>query len=431
MMPPKSPQGRVAVRREVARRASRQFCGNHRQVSETVATVERRAVAPRPNVVGTFMATPDAPPAGWYEDPRDKSRLRYWDGAAWDDSQDAGAQGQASDQRAGDDLPPPALSRGTKMDEPFDWSDRSNWGAIALLAIAAIFLLSRCGGDEPAEPASAPPASEQPAPPAAAEEERPERIRVERVDAPTSVVSFSAASAEVLEVLFTVRNPEAVVMETVACSVNAYVSTQQVARLLSSGVAIRDLQPGEIRRVTTSARIRNDQAASVTRAEVVCSSRLPENRPAAVDVAPGDAAGDGAEDDAPALSVEDVRQVVMTLVFASSRTDIIRIVTDLFSVESVDLYDYDPETGTVTLEATPTSRLEDRHRDAAWELYRLFGMGLYGGDGDAWLVEDPPFAPNLRITLASVRYECDGPTMRRIPVARLSRAQFEEECRVR
>jgi hypothetical protein len=28
-------------------------------------------------------AGPDAPPPGWYPDPRREARLRYWDGAAW------------------------------------------------------------------------------------------------------------------------------------------------------------------------------------------------------------------------------------------------------------------------------------------------------------------------------------------------------------
>jgi hypothetical protein len=383
------------------------------------------------------MSTPEGPPPGWYEDPSNKNRLRYWDGAAWDDSQAAAPQDGAGREVRGKESPPRSSSFATKMSEPFDWSDKSNWGAIAFLAVAALFLLSRCGGDEPAEPPPVPPSSAQPAAPEAAEDDRPERVRNETVDAPTAVVSFSAVSAEVLEVLFTVRNPEAVPMETVSCSVNAYVSTQQVARLFGSGGTISDLQPGEQRRVTTSARIRNDQAASVTRAEVLCSSRLPENRPPASESAPGDAAGedeDRAEDpveDAPELSVEDVREAVMPFVFESSRADIIRIVADLFIVESVDLYDYDPATGTVTLEATPTYSSEDRRRESAWELYRLFGMGLYGGDSDAWLVDNPQFAPNLAISLASVRYECDGPTMRRIPEARLSRSQFEAECRVR
>lgn len=379
------------------------------------------------------MSTPQEPPAGWYEAPRDGNRLRYWNGSAWDDSQASSADEAATGQRGGDDLPQPSPSLATKMSEPIDWSDRSNRGGVALLVVAAIFLLSRCGGDDPVEPPPAPPSSEQPAAPEAAEEEAPESVRNESVDAPTTVVSFTAVSAEVLEVLFTVRNPEAIPMETVSCSVNAYVSTQQVARLFGSGGTISDLQPGEQRRVTTSARIRNDQAASVTRAEVRCSSRLPDNRPTAPEAGSDDevAEGDEPADDAPELTVEDVRESIMPFVFESSRADTIGILADLFIVESVDLYDYDPATGTVTLEATPGYSSEDRRRDSAWELYRLFGMGLYGGEGDAWLVEDPPFAPNLVISLASVRYECDGPTMRRIPEARLSRTQFEEECRVR
>jgi hypothetical protein len=110
-----------------------------------------------------------------------------------------------------------------------------------------------------------------------------ERVRNESVDVPVDVLNFFAASSEVLEVLFVVRNSEAVPMNTVACSVSAFVSTQQVARLFGSGGTIRNLEPGEVRRVTTSARIRGDQAQAVTRAMVTCTALLPENRPIVVD----------------------------------------------------------------------------------------------------------------------------------------------------
>ncbi len=116
-------------------------------------------------------------------------------------------------------------------------------GALVLLAV-----LSGCGG------------SSQPS--------------TTRVTAPTQVLSFQAVSPSVVEVIFEVRNPRAVKMESVTCTVNAYVSTQNVAKFFSGGT-IQNLTPNESRRVRTSAEIKDSQGAFVQRVEVYCSSQMP------------------------------------------------------------------------------------------------------------------------------------------------------------
>lgn len=95
-----------------------------------------------------------------------------------------------------------------------------------------------------------------------------------RVTAPTQVSSFQAVSPSVVEVIFEVRNPRAAKMESVTCIVNAYVSTQNVARFFSGG-SIENLTPNESRRVRTSAEIKDSQATFVQRVEVYCSSQMP------------------------------------------------------------------------------------------------------------------------------------------------------------
>jgi hypothetical protein len=134
------------------------------------------------------------------------------------------------------------------------------------------------------------------------------------------------------------------------------------------------------------------------------------------------------------LTEEDARTLVYPVVFDSTRLGFIEILGELYSVESVDSYVYDPETGTVQLDATSTFLSQDNVRDAAWEITRLFGSSVYStlDDGGSWLLDSPRFAPALRVTLSSeVAYECDGETMRLLGDVQLSRDNWESTCRVR
>lgn len=92
-----------------------------------------------------------------------------------------------------------------------------------------------------------------------------------RVTAPTQVISFEAVSSSVVEVIVNVCNPSTVRLKSVTCIVNAYVSTQNVARFFSGG-SIENRLPNESRRVRTSAQIKDSQAAFVQRVEIYCSS---------------------------------------------------------------------------------------------------------------------------------------------------------------
>ena len=134
------------------------------------------------------------------------------------------------------------------------------------------------------------------------------------------------------------------------------------------------------------------------------------------------------------LTEEDARTLVYPVVFDSTRLGFIEILGELYSVESVDSYVYNAETGTVELDATSTFSSEGNVRDAAWEITRLFGSTVYStlDDGGSWLLDNPRFAPALRVTLSSeVAYECDGETMRLLGDVQLSRDNWESTCRVR
>jgi len=125
---------------------------------------------------------------------------------------------------------------------------------------------------------------------------------------------------------------------------------------------------------------------------------------------------------------------VFPAVFDSTRLGFIEVLGELYSVESVDSYIYDAETGTVELDVTSTYLSEDNRRDGAWEITRLFGSSVYStlNDGGDWLLDDPRFAPALSVTASSeVAYKCDGETMRLLGEVQLSRDDWESACRVK
>lgn len=134
------------------------------------------------------------------------------------------------------------------------------------------------------------------------------------------------------------------------------------------------------------------------------------------------------------LTEEDARTIVFPAVFDSTRLGFIEVLGELYSIESVDSYIYNVETGTVELDVTSTYLSEDNRRDGAWEITRLFGSSVYStlNDGGAWLLDDPRFAPALRVTASSeVAYECDGETMRLLGEVKLSQDDWESACRVK
>lgn len=129
------------------------------------------------------------------------------------------------------------------------------------------------------------------------------------------------------------------------------------------------------------------------------------------------------------LSVDDIREIVMPLVFDSSRAGVLEILNDMSIVESVDLYTYDVELGLVDIDITPAFDFDSGVRDDAWEIFRLFSV-FYESGGN-WVTEDPSFGPDLRVRISTATYQCDEAAMRNLADAMLSRAAWESECRVR
>jgi hypothetical protein len=133
------------------------------------------------------------------------------------------------------------------------------------------------------------------------------------------------------------------------------------------------------------------------------------------------------------LTIQDIREFVFPTVFESTRTVFIGAINDLTAIESVDLYSYDPSSGTVNLDATPAFDFDEGVRDDAWAIFRIFAKALYleDSDNDAWLVSEPRFAPNFRVTISTATYDCAGEVMRGLASAMLSRDGWESTCRVR
>lgn len=124
----------------------------------------------------------------------------------------------------------------------------------------------------------------------------------------------------------------------------------------------------------------------------------------------------------------DVLQSVFSRALEETRRDFVSAAEDLFVVESVDLFEYDVETDFLTLDVTPAFDFEPGVRDDAWELTRAFAI--------IWEVVVPADAvdiwsgPNWRVVVSTATYECSADAMRRLADARLSRDQWESECRV-
>jgi|GEM_PF-4910452 len=133
------------------------------------------------------------------------------------------------------------------------------------------------------------------------------------------------------------------------------------------------------------------------------------------------------------LTVQDVREYVFPITFESTRAGFIGAITDLSVIESVDLYTYSPDSGTVTIDATPAFDFDDGVRDTVWTIFRTFAGNLYleGDESGGWLSSEPRFAPNFRVTISTATYECDGEVMRSLASSMLSRQDWESTCRVR
>jgi hypothetical protein len=127
----------------------------------------------------------------------------------------------------------------------------------------------------------------------------------------------------------------------------------------------------------------------------------------------------------PALT-EEVWRGIFAGVFDGQRSDFISILNDKFIVESVDFLEYDESTNLLTLDVTPAFDFDAGVRDDAWELTRDFAPLWESIDeGNVWP------GPIVKIVISTATYQCPPETMRSLFEARLSRQQWEAQCRVR
>ncbi len=125
-----------------------------------------------------------------------------------------------------------------------------------------------------------------------------------------------------------------------------------------------------------------------------------------------------------ALTEENYR-VIFSMAFEPTRREYVSYLNNKLIVKSVDFLEYDPLTNLLTLDVTPTFDFDLGVRDDAWELTRdLSGLWNLEGDG-VWL------GPIWKIVISTATYQCSPETMRSLLDARLSRQQWEAQCRVR
>jgi hypothetical protein len=131
------------------------------------------------------------------------------------------------------------------------------------------------------------------------------------------------------------------------------------------------------------------------------------------------------------ITEETARTIIFPIVWDSARDGTRQIIADLTVIQTVDLYDYDADSGTIILDATPEFDFDSGVRDDAWQIMRIFAGGLYDyPDAGNWVEPESGWAPALDVTISTARYRCDGDTMQALGDARMSRAQWETECRV-
>lgn len=113
--------------------------------------------------------------------------------------------------------------------------------------------------------------------------------------------------------------------------------------------------------------------------------------------------------------------------FDGTRQDFIEAAEDLLVVESVDFFEYDPTTDVLTLDVTPAFDFDSGVRDDAWELTRAFSA-IWGNFSEYQAIWP---GPTWKVIVSTATYECAPEAMVALVDSRLSREQWETQCRVR
>jgi hypothetical protein len=123
------------------------------------------------------------------------------------------------------------------------------------------------------------------------------------------------------------------------------------------------------------------------------------------------------------------QRALYSAAFDSQRSALVSILNDKFIVESVDFLEYDPLTDVLTLDVTPAFNFDAGVRDDAWELTREFAP-LWD---ISWVTENLDVwpGPTWRVVISTATYQCPPEAMFALVDARLSRQQWEAQCRVR
>lgn len=127
------------------------------------------------------------------------------------------------------------------------------------------------------------------------------------------------------------------------------------------------------------------------------------------------------------LTADDVRAFVFPAVFDTTRDGVLDILNSDYVVESVDRYEYDPDSGAVLLDITPAFDFDEGVRDDAWEVMRA--MSAFWAD--TWYDPSSNWSPSLDVSISTAQYRCTGDQMRAMEDARFSRTDWEANCRIR
>lgn len=119
--------------------------------------------------------------------------------------------------------------------------------------------------------------------------------------------------------------------------------------------------------------------------------------------------------------------LVFGSVFEENRLGVIDEIESAAMVESVDAFNFDPDSEQISIAATSYFSTADYIDDEAWELARYLG-GLWSPSIWEGVDRDPEWWPTLRMEVSGRVWDCPVEAMTGLADRRLSRAEWFAAC---
>jgi len=120
----------------------------------------------------------------------------------------------------------------------------------------------------------------------------------------------------------------------------------------------------------------------------------------------------------------DVASALLAKTVGDGREDFAKALEDQLDIEleSVDQFTYDMEAEALVVSVSSAYRSDEGVEDVAWAVTRAL-LPLFEVDR-----AEPPFEPQLRLTVNRTRFQCFGDLMQRLVALTAGRAEWTTEC---